>query len=556
MDDQGLLLRLREDGLLEPATPRAQQFLRQHGGVFRLVPGAEVMLLRRVDPGDEGAAVLLAGELRRAGALADSLSAIVRAGWSGELVVSEGTTRRTLFIGDARIVGAATTALSERIGAVMTRMGILDHDQLRTVVSRLAPGKRFGEVAIEEGFLTRERLFEVVRQQAEDIVLGAMRIADGSFAFLDGFDAAKVPARIHLDAREVVNAAMSRLAEASGVSIETRALEEPIARFNKAIQVIFRAVAMEGRAGALRAALDAFAAESPIDRAVFAVGRVAPDGRIDVAGVAEVLATLGVRDARETLTKRLHEYLVYALFVASGELPGDAERAVLEQVEGPMSALTPRVPPVRSMPPIALASAPVVPPLPAPAPAPVFAPAPAPAFAFAPAPAPAFAPAPAPAPAFAPAPAPAFAPGPGPAPAHPAVTAPIKRKRSSLAPIVLVAMVAAFGIAFALARRPVQEAASAPPPPRASAPPVAASQAVTPSPSPTPSASALPPSTVGTIRAADSGGHRVWIDGKLVGDSPQNYEVPCGHHVVRIGSSGQPQMVEVPCGGEVQVELR
>lgn len=133
---------------------------------------------------------------------------------------------------------------------------------------------------------------------------------------------------------------------------------------------------------------------------------------------------------------------------------------------------------------------------------------------------------------------------------------PIARKRSSLAPIVLVAMVAAFGIAFALARRPLRETASAPAPPRPSAPPVVASAAATPSPSPTPSASAAPPSTVGTIRAADSGGHRVWIDGKLVGDTPQSYEVPCGHHVVRIGSSGQPQMIEVPCGGDVQVELR
>jgi hypothetical protein len=496
-------------------------------------------LLSLLGPGSGDATILLAGELRRPGALADPISAIVRAGWSGELIVTQGQTRRSLFIGSPSLVGAATNSLSERIGAVMTRMGVLDPDQLRSVVGKLAIGKRFGEIAIEEGFLSRERLFEVVRQQVQDILVGAMGVSEGSFVFLDGFDATKIPARCHLDARDVANAALSRLAESSGVTVEARALEEPIARFNHAIKTIFRAVAMEGRAGALRAALDAYAADSPIDRAVFAVGRVAPDGRIEASGVAETLASLGIRDPRTAIAKRLHEYLVYALFVASAELPKEAEREMLAEVEGSMGALTPRPPPVRSIPPASSVPLVAAPPLVMPPPAglpvvhgltPVATAPEIPATGFAP----------------------------RPSPATPNVTTPIARKRSSVVPIVVLLMAVAFGVAFAVTRFPLTmntsaQPVAAPPPKPA---PTSASVTASAEPEPSPSVSAGPPSSVGTVRAADSGGHRVWIDGKLVGNTPQAYEVVCGHHVVRVGSNGQPQMIEVPCGGEVQVELR
>ena len=61
---------------------------------------------------------------------------------------------------------------------------------------------------------------------------------------------------------------------------------------------------------------------------------------------------------------------------------------------------------------------------------------------------------------------------------------------------------------------------------------------------------------MGTVRTANSGGHRVWIDGKMIGETPQSVEVTCGLHVIRVGSAGQPQMTDVPCGGQVEVELK
>ncbi|MBX3190366.1 MAG: hypothetical protein KF819_25425 [Labilithrix sp.] len=51
--------------------------------------------------------------------------------------------------------------------------------------------------------------------------------------------------------------------------------------------------------------------------------------------------------------------------------------------------------------------------------------------------------------------------------------------------------------------------------------------------------------------AAD--GHRVWIDGRLVGSPPPPITAACGKHTVKIGSRGRDQDVIVPCGGEVSV---
>lgn len=91
--------------------------------------------------------------------------------------------------------------------------------------------------------------------------------------------------------------------------------------------------------------------------------------------------------------------------------------------------------------------------------------------------------------------------------------------------------------------------AEAPPPSRAPSP--TASPTVN---SPPPSATADSPSERGVLRVPPArAGHRVWIDGHLVGEAPGLFDVPCGPHTVRVGSRGAPQRVVVRCHEEVVV---
>lgn len=61
---------------------------------------------------------------------------------------------------------------------------------------------------------------------------------------------------------------------------------------------------------------------------------------------------------------------------------------------------------------------------------------------------------------------------------------------------------------------------------------------------------------MGSLRTDKTGeGHRIYVDGKVVGEGPGPIAVPCGTHSIKVGSSGKDKKVDVPCGGEIQVGL-
>jgi hypothetical protein len=48
-------------------------------------------------------------------------------------------------------------------------------------------------------------------------------------------------------------------------------------------------------------------------------------------------------------------------------------------------------------------------------------------------------------------------------------------------------------------------------------------------------------------------GHRLYVDGKLLGDSAGPVTVECGTRIIKLGSSGVSKSIAVPCGGEIAV---
>jgi serine/threonine protein kinase len=49
--------------------------------------------------------------------------------------------------------------------------------------------------------------------------------------------------------------------------------------------------------------------------------------------------------------------------------------------------------------------------------------------------------------------------------------------------------------------------------------------------------------------------HRLFVDGRLVGETGSDVTLPCGVHAVQVGGRGVPRRVDVPCGGIAQLEL-
>lgn len=49
------------------------------------------------------------------------------------------------------------------------------------------------------------------------------------------------------------------------------------------------------------------------------------------------------------------------------------------------------------------------------------------------------------------------------------------------------------------------------------------------------------------------GGHRIFVDGRIVGESPSPAVAPCGTHSVQVGSAGTARSVQIPCGASISV---
>jgi serine/threonine-protein kinase len=59
---------------------------------------------------------------------------------------------------------------------------------------------------------------------------------------------------------------------------------------------------------------------------------------------------------------------------------------------------------------------------------------------------------------------------------------------------------------------------------------------------------------MGVIRTAGgTSNRRIFVDERVVGQTPESVTVKCGTRTVKVGSAGKPQTVDVPCGGEISV---
>ncbi|MGO8996759.1 MAG: serine/threonine protein kinase [Polyangiaceae bacterium] len=142
---------------------------------------------------------------------------------------------------------------------------------------------------------------------------------------------------------------------------------------------------------------------------------------------------------------------------------------------------------------------------------------------------------------------------------HPPSAPPSRSVRSASAAGVLTA-VGVLGLVFAVAsnlRSPAQGAAASVDAPPASvshpAPAPPSSAVAVPAPASAPVSVPPPASSLGAIIPPPAARHhRIWIDGEVAAWSQgPSLHVPCGTHVVRVGSAGASQSVDVPCGGSV-----
>lgn len=206
-------LRIDATGTVHPVGREASQALRARAGEWRLLASPpDILVAMR-----EGASVRslrLAGEVRTPGALCDVVAMIAQGSWSGELVVLEAQTRRTIFFERGNVLGATTSVDGERLGEILWRFGAITRSQLDEVVrSAEKSGKRVGEAAVELEFVGPDELYRMTARQVEEVFYAAVHVAAATFYLFDGLDESKLQQRHHLGAGQLLMEAARRMDE-------------------------------------------------------------------------------------------------------------------------------------------------------------------------------------------------------------------------------------------------------------------------------------------------------------------------------------------------------
>jgi hypothetical protein len=142
-----------------------------------------------------------------------------------------------------------------------------------------------------------------------------------------------------------VTRAIFRLVQSGFVHIGAPQPDGPqalVSIFNDAMGAIFQALDRVGAAEALRNNLAAFASSVGIYDALFAGAGPSPDGGLNEARIVQNIQTIGGADADRLLSQWLHEYVSFALFDASSQLPRDDEQALSAYVSERIVALAPK----------------------------------------------------------------------------------------------------------------------------------------------------------------------------------------------------------------------
>jgi hypothetical protein len=213
------LVRIDGRGEAHPIGAVAGQRMRARAGAYRVLPSPKHVVFMRYTgedgrrDADDGAIVRIAGEVTAPGALCDVLALLGQTGWRGELIVENDDQLRSVFFENGNVVGAHTNVDAERIGSVLYRYGALDDAERDQILAQTTAGRRFGEVAIELGSITRETLYAHISKQIEEIVFATLTVADGTFFFLDGFDASRLVSQHTLGANALLMDGVTRMDE-------------------------------------------------------------------------------------------------------------------------------------------------------------------------------------------------------------------------------------------------------------------------------------------------------------------------------------------------------
>ncbi len=180
--------RFRIDGhQLVPEERQGPQALAGRRGSYELMATAPDLLVFSRAPAEGGTLpaprVVLAGDASGF-PLSDLIAFLSQSRWSGLVRVRTPGGERSITLREGEVRGASSDDPADRLGEVLIRLGYVDRNRLEEVLREQPPSK-VGRALVERGLLQAHDLFKCVTHQVSEIFHAIVLCREGAFFLID-----------------------------------------------------------------------------------------------------------------------------------------------------------------------------------------------------------------------------------------------------------------------------------------------------------------------------------------------------------------------------------
>ena len=116
----------------------------------------------------------------------------------------EDNIQKTLYLRNGEVIFAQSSIDDDRLGETLIREGKITKEQFIEASKEVGPGKHFGSILVEKGFIRPGDLDVGIKTQLEGIIISLFQYKKGKFYFLEGKDIVDDIQRVDINIEELI----------------------------------------------------------------------------------------------------------------------------------------------------------------------------------------------------------------------------------------------------------------------------------------------------------------------------------------------------------------